>query len=157
MSVGLDPPGTGLTTLLCFPVLRPRLSLTPKDFRPISGNPATELYQNICFGHSLSIIITGQLPLYYGKNSKSNLRTLLGWLEYFVAPPANTCAQQRLQTRWGRRGLGGGGRCGVGKAWCGAGRVGKAWLVGPESPSTNLGSCCTFLIWTGAVLNCVLL
>ena len=105
MSVGLDPPGTGLTTLLCFPVLRPRLSLTPKDFRPISGNPATELYQNICFGHSLSIIITGQLPLYYGKNSKSNLRTLLGWLEYFVAPPANTCAQQRLQTRWGRRGL----------------------------------------------------
>lgn len=86
-------------------------------------------FTRTCFGHSLSIIITGQLPLYYGKkNSKSNLRTLLGWLEYFVAPPANTRAQQRLQTLWGRRGLW--GKAWRGEAWCGAWLVGKVWFVG---------------------------
>lgn len=105
---------------------------------------------------------------------KSNLRTLLGLLEYFAAPPANTCAQQPLQTLWGRQGLWGkvwlvetwlwggldlwgGVVCGEGVAFGGRGLCGKAWLSGPESPGTNPGSCFTFLIWTDVLLNRVLL
>lgn len=87
-------------------------------------------------------------------------------LEYFAAPPAITCAQQTLQTLWGRRGLGRRGfgegvTCGkawfVERAWL----VEKAWLVWegmacgarvPRPPGTNPGSCFTFLIWTDVML-----